>query len=195
MYVQACVHAFTTSFSFLLRRSGTAPLGISTASLILSYVMEFCRVSAEHAGNATVGTEDLAKQAGTSQPAGGCMGCRVWELQSFATSVAVLLPLSWERGAEGLFASSERHYTRLKNVCCYCEVTNFSEPKETERTFRKTWGFGSSPFLPQNSQPALFDMRSYWYSYSCRTMTFYVADRITVNVYYILVYSHVCHLP
>lgn len=82
-----------------------------------------------------------------------------------------------------------------KMLVVYCEVTNFDEPKETELTFCKTWGLGSSPFLPQNSQPALFDMRPYWYSYFCRTMMFYVADHFTVNVYCILVCSRVWRLP
>lgn len=67
--------------------------------------------------------------------------------------------------------------------------------KRQNSTFCKTWGRGSSPFLPQNSHPALFDMRSYWYSYFCRTMTFYVADHFTVNVYCILVCSCVWRLP
>lgn len=145
-YMCKRVHAFTTSFSFLLRRSGTAPLGISTTSLVLPYAMAFCRVSAERAGNAGVGAQDLSMPAGSSQPAGGCAGRRVWELQSCATSVAVLPPPSCERAAEGLFASPEKHYTLFRNVCCYCEVTNF-EPKAPELTFCKTLGFGSSPFL------------------------------------------------
>lgn len=132
---------------FLLRRSGTAPLGISTASLVLLYVMVLCWASAERAGNAMVGVEGLPKQEGTSPSAAGCMGCCVWELKRFATKEGVLPPLSWERSAEALFASPEGHYTLLKNICCCCKVINFDESKEAELKFCKTQGFGSSPFL------------------------------------------------
>lgn len=197
MYVQTRLHAFATSFSFSVRRSGTAPLEISTASLVLWYMTALCWVSAEHAGNTMVVVEGLAKPAGTSPPAEGCMGCCVWALQSFATTEGVLPPLSGERGAEALFASPERHYTLLINVCCCCwKAIKFDESEETELQFCKTWGFGSSPFLfPWNSQLTLFDTRFCCYSYSCRIMTCYVADYVIVNVYYILVYSRVWDAP
>lgn len=155
--------------------------------------MALCWVSAEHAGNTMVVVEGLAKPAGTSPSAEGCTGSCVWELQSFATREGILPPPSWEKCAEALFASPERHYTILINICCCCwKVIKFDESKETQLQFCRTWGFGSSPFLfPWNSQFTLFDMRSCWYSYSCRIMTCYVADYFTVNVYYILVYSRV----
>lgn len=62
--------------------------------------MALCWVSAEHAGNAMVVVEGLAKQAGTSPSTERCMGCCVWELRSFAAREGVLPPPSWERGAE-----------------------------------------------------------------------------------------------
>lgn len=197
MYVQTCLHAFTTSFSFSVRRSGTAPLGISTASLVLWYLMALCWVSAEHAGNTMVVVEGLGKPAGTSPFAEGCTGFCVWKLQSFATREGVLPPPSWERHAEALFASLERHYTLLINICCCCwKVIKFDESEETELQFCRTWGIGSSSFFfPWNSQLSLFDTRSCWYSYSCRIMTCYVADYVTVNVYYIFVYSRVWDVP
>lgn len=64
--MQPCVHAFTTSFSFLLRRSGSAPLGVSTAYLILSYMMAFCWVWAEHGE-----TPRSAQRAGHSEREAG----------------------------------------------------------------------------------------------------------------------------
>lgn len=137
---------------FLLRRSGTAPLGISTTSLVLWYMMALCWVPAEHAGNAMVVVEGLAKTAGTSSSAEGCTGCCVWELRRFATREGVLPPPSWERGAEALFTSPERHYTLLINIGCCWKVINFDESEETELQFCRPWGFGPSPFLfPWNS--------------------------------------------
>lgn len=157
---------------FLLRRSGTALLGISTASLVSWYVVALCWVSAEHAGNAMVVVEGLAKQAGTSLSAEGYMSCCVCELRIFATREGDLPPPTWERGAEALFTSPERHYTLLINIGCCQKVINFDESEGTELQFCKPWGFGSSPFLLLwNTLLALFDMRCCWCSYSCRVMT------------------------
>lgn len=141
-----------------------------------------------HSGHGGLGEANQ----GADKPAGGCRGCRVWELQSFAT--LVVSPATARLG-EGccrrLVCKLRWHCTCIRNVCWYCEVANF-EPKATELIFCKTLGIW---FIPKNSQPALFDMRAYWHSYFCRTVTFYVADYVTVNVCYILVYSRVWDLP
>jgi len=108
--------------------------------------MAFCRVSAERVGN-TGWHGGPGEVSRSLTAAGGCMGCCVQGLQSFAPLVALLRPPGWERGAGGLFARPKGDYPCLKNTCCYCQVTNFDELRERELKFCRTRGYGSSPFL------------------------------------------------
>lgn len=164
----------------------------------------FCSFSGfvTHAGpqqreTAVLGTEDLAKQAGTSQSAAGCTGCCAWDLRFLSGCPATSkLGEGWGRFTCKPGEAEKRLLLLRLVVSIVCEVTNFDEPKETELKFCQTWGLDSSPFL---SFPAIHSL-SYltwdpidthilwdWYSYSCRTVTFRVADSMVMNAYYILV--------
>lgn len=68
--VHAYVRAFTTSFSFLLSRSGTAP----TFGGFCSFSGFVTHAGSQQRETAVLGMEDMAEQAGASRSAAGCAG-------------------------------------------------------------------------------------------------------------------------